>query len=132
MPLCVLQSLLLAHDSIAEREMQPEPLPAEGETLTQWGGETVKIVRIEKARDIPLVRQTCTRRNKLYRDLTFYHACSVVCVLLAFTWNSGNFTLQNIFPRDGEYFCTCAKSYLNSSVFPVGAVRCSQGYIKHS
>lgn len=33
-----------------------EPLPAEGETLTQWGGETVKIVRIEKARDIPLVR----------------------------------------------------------------------------
>lgn len=55
---CALQSLLLAHDSIAEREMQPEPLPAQGETLTQWGGETVKIVRIEKAQDIPLVRHT--------------------------------------------------------------------------
>ena len=53
-----MQSLLLAHDAIAEREMQPETLPAEGETLTQWGGETVKIVRIEKARDIPLVGQT--------------------------------------------------------------------------
>lgn len=55
----VFQSLLLAHDSIAEREMQPEPLPAQGETLTQWGGETVKIVRIEKAQDIPLVRHIC-------------------------------------------------------------------------
>ncbi|XP_028994788.1 protein PALS1 [Betta splendens] len=56
------QSLLLAHDSIAEREMQLEPLPAEGETLTQWGGETVKIVRIEKARDIPL---GATVRNEM-------------------------------------------------------------------
>lgn len=35
--------------------MQLEPTPTQGETLTQWGGETVKIVRIEKARDIPLV-----------------------------------------------------------------------------
>lgn len=51
-----LQSLLQAHDSIAETEMQLEPTPTQGETLTQWGGETVKIVRIEKARDIPLVR----------------------------------------------------------------------------
>ncbi|XP_056151595.1 protein PALS1 [Lampris incognitus] len=49
-----IQALLLAHDSVAEREMQPEPLLSAGETLTQWGGETVKIVRIEKARDIPL------------------------------------------------------------------------------
>uniref|UniRef100_A0A7N9AVG0 Protein PALS1 n=1 Tax=Mastacembelus armatus TaxID=205130 RepID=A0A7N9AVG0_9TELE len=57
-----IQSLLLAHDSIAEREMQPEPLPTQGETLTQWGGETVKIVRIEKARDIPL---GATVRNEM-------------------------------------------------------------------
>uniref|UniRef100_A0A7N6ARZ4 Protein PALS1 n=1 Tax=Anabas testudineus TaxID=64144 RepID=A0A7N6ARZ4_ANATE len=56
------QSLLLVHDSIAEREMQPEPLPAGGETLTQWGGETVKIVRIEKAQDIPL---GATVRNEM-------------------------------------------------------------------
>ena len=28
------------------------------ENLAQWGGETVKIVRIEKARDIPLVGLT--------------------------------------------------------------------------
>lgn len=60
MRVCVLQSLLLAHDSIAEREMQPESLPTQGETLTQWGGETVKIVRIEKAQDIPLVRPSLT------------------------------------------------------------------------
>uniref|UniRef100_A0A669E9Q5 Protein PALS1 n=1 Tax=Oreochromis niloticus TaxID=8128 RepID=A0A669E9Q5_ORENI len=57
-----LDSLLLTHDSIAEMEMQPEPLPAEGEMLTQWGGETVKIVRIEKARDIPL---GATVRNEM-------------------------------------------------------------------
>lgn len=50
---------MLAHDRVAEQEMQPEPmglLDGPCETLTQWGGETVKIVRIEKAKDIPLVR----------------------------------------------------------------------------
>uniref|UniRef100_A0A3B4XGW3 Protein PALS1 n=1 Tax=Seriola lalandi dorsalis TaxID=1841481 RepID=A0A3B4XGW3_SERLL len=57
-----MESLLLAHDSIAETEMQPEPPPAQGETLTQWGGETVKIVRIEKAQDIPL---GATVRNEM-------------------------------------------------------------------
>ncbi|XP_062296399.1 protein PALS1 isoform X2 [Scomber scombrus] len=57
-----IQSLLLAHDSIAETEMEPEPLPTQGETLTQWGGETVKIVRIEKAQDIPL---GATVRNEM-------------------------------------------------------------------
>lgn len=57
-----IQSLLQAHDSIAETEMQPEALPTEGETLTQWGGETVKIVRIEKAQDIPL---GATVRNEM-------------------------------------------------------------------
>lgn len=57
----LLQSLLQAHDSIAEKEMEPEPLPTQGETLTQWGGETVKIIRIEKAKDIPLVTATHSR-----------------------------------------------------------------------
>uniref|UniRef100_A0A8C5DQS5 Protein PALS1 n=1 Tax=Gouania willdenowi TaxID=441366 RepID=A0A8C5DQS5_GOUWI len=57
-----MEALLLAHDSIAEVEMQPEELPAQGETLTQWGGETAKIVRIEKARDIPL---GATVRNEM-------------------------------------------------------------------
>uniref|UniRef100_A0A672I201 Protein PALS1 n=1 Tax=Salarias fasciatus TaxID=181472 RepID=A0A672I201_SALFA len=57
-----MESLLLAHDSVAETEMQPESLPAEGETLTQWGGETVKIVRIEKAQDVPL---GATVRNEM-------------------------------------------------------------------
>ena len=55
---CRLQAVLLAHDCVAEQEMQLEPVTPPGgpcETLTQWGGETVKIVRIEKARDIPLV-----------------------------------------------------------------------------
>lgn len=57
---------MLAHDSVAEQEMQLEPLVSSvnaSETLTQWGGETVKIVRIEKAKDIPLVR-------------TFFHCLS--------------------------------------------------------
>ncbi|XP_034015970.1 MAGUK p55 subfamily member 5-A-like [Thalassophryne amazonica] len=56
------QALLLAHDSIAERGMEPKPMPTQGETLTQWEGETVKIVRIEKARDIPL---GATVRNEM-------------------------------------------------------------------
>lgn len=52
---------MMAHDSVAEQEMQLEPLVPSlnsSETLTQWGGETVRIVRIEKAKDIPLVRMT--------------------------------------------------------------------------
>ncbi|KAK5916287.1 hypothetical protein CgunFtcFv8_011287 [Champsocephalus gunnari] len=57
-----IQSLLLAHDRIAEQEMQLEPPPTQGETLTQLGGETVKIVRIEKAQDIPL---GATVRNEM-------------------------------------------------------------------
>uniref|UniRef100_A0A3B5K3U4 Protein PALS1 n=1 Tax=Takifugu rubripes TaxID=31033 RepID=A0A3B5K3U4_TAKRU len=57
-----MESLLQAHDSIAEKEMEPEPLPTQGETLTQWGGETVKIIRIEKAKDIPL---GATVRNEM-------------------------------------------------------------------
>uniref|UniRef100_A0A671KUD7 Protein PALS1 n=1 Tax=Sinocyclocheilus anshuiensis TaxID=1608454 RepID=A0A671KUD7_9TELE len=51
------EALMMAHDSVAEQEMQLEPLVpsvSQSETLTQWGGETVKIVRIEKAKDIPL------------------------------------------------------------------------------
>lgn len=51
------QALLLAHDKVAEQEMQLEPIADERvyESIGQYGGETVKIVRIEKARDIPLV-----------------------------------------------------------------------------
>lgn len=51
------QALLLAHDKVAEQEMQLEPIAEERvyESIGQYGGETVKIVRIEKARDIPLV-----------------------------------------------------------------------------
>lgn len=51
------QALLLAHDKVAEQEMQLEPFTDERvyESIGQYGGETVKIVRIEKARDIPLV-----------------------------------------------------------------------------
>uniref|UniRef100_A0A3B3SVK9 Protein PALS1 n=1 Tax=Paramormyrops kingsleyae TaxID=1676925 RepID=A0A3B3SVK9_9TELE len=52
-----LQALMLAHDGVAEQEMTLEPAsPTEkhAEILTQYGGETVKIVHLEKARDIPL------------------------------------------------------------------------------
>ncbi|XP_005991524.1 protein PALS1 isoform X2 [Latimeria chalumnae] len=52
-----LQALLLTHDKVAEKEMQLEPASIEDqvyERVAQYGGETVKIVRIEKARDIPL------------------------------------------------------------------------------
>lgn len=38
-----------AHDSVAVQEMAED-------SLAQYLGETVKLVRLEKARDIPLVR----------------------------------------------------------------------------
>ncbi|XP_054909470.1 protein PALS1 [Poeciliopsis prolifica] len=57
-----LQALLRAHDGVAEREVEPESDLLEGETVAQWGGETVKIVRIEKARDVPL---GATVRNEM-------------------------------------------------------------------
>uniref|UniRef100_A0A8C5MUN8 Protein PALS1 n=1 Tax=Leptobrachium leishanense TaxID=445787 RepID=A0A8C5MUN8_9ANUR len=60
------QALLLAHDKIAEQEMMPEPVSVSEEryveTIGQYGDEMVKIVRIEKARDIPL---GATVRNEL-------------------------------------------------------------------
>ncbi|XP_061467028.1 protein PALS1 isoform X1 [Rhineura floridana] len=59
-----IQALLLAHDKVAEQEMQPEPVTDEKiyENVGLYGGETVKIVRIEKARDIPL---GATVRNEM-------------------------------------------------------------------
>lgn len=45
------QALMQAHDSVAVQEMQAE------ENVTQYLGETVKLVRLEKARDTPLVRR---------------------------------------------------------------------------
>ncbi|XP_053147679.1 protein PALS1 isoform X2 [Hemicordylus capensis] len=58
------EALLLAHDKVAEQEMQPEPVTDEKiyENVGLYGGETVKIVRIEKARDIPL---GATVRNEM-------------------------------------------------------------------
>ncbi|KAG8011433.1 MAGUK p55 subfamily member 5-A [Nibea albiflora] len=43
-----LQALMQAHDGVAVQEMQAE------ENATQYLGETVKLVRLEKARDTPL------------------------------------------------------------------------------
>ncbi|KAJ7417063.1 MAGUK p55 subfamily member 5 [Willisornis vidua] len=59
-----MQALLLAHDKVAEQEMQTEPMTDEKiyENVGVYGGETVKIVRIEKARDIPL---GATVRNEM-------------------------------------------------------------------
>lgn len=52
MPLLVstLQALMQAHDSVAVQEMAEE-------SVTQYLGETVKLVRLEKTRDTPLVGQ---------------------------------------------------------------------------
>lgn len=47
------QALMQAHDSVAGQE-EPE------ENLTQYIGETVKLVRLVKARDTPLVRRHLT------------------------------------------------------------------------
>lgn len=42
------QALMQAHDSVAVQEMAEE-------SVAQYLGETVKLVRLEKARDTPLV-----------------------------------------------------------------------------
>lgn len=55
MSLCVhpclfnVQALMQAHDSVAVQEMAEE-------SVAQYLGETVKLVRLEKALDTPLVR----------------------------------------------------------------------------
>lgn len=47
------QALMQAHDSVAVQEMAEE-------SVTQYLGETVKLVRLEKTRDTPLVgHQAC-------------------------------------------------------------------------
>lgn len=43
------QALMQAHDSVAVQELAEE-------NMTQYLGETVKLVRLEKAKDTPLVR----------------------------------------------------------------------------
>jgi len=50
--LCVFmwQALMQAHDTVAGQEMAEE-------NVTQYLGETVKLVRLDKARDTPLVRR---------------------------------------------------------------------------
>ncbi|XP_062324343.1 MAGUK p55 subfamily member 5b isoform X2 [Osmerus eperlanus] len=45
-----LQALMQAHDDVAEQEIEPKS----GEGVTQYLGETVKLVRLEKAQDMPL------------------------------------------------------------------------------
>lgn len=59
-----IQALLLAHDKVAEQEMMPESISEDTfyENIGQYGDEMVKIVRIEKAKDIPL---GATVRNEL-------------------------------------------------------------------
>lgn len=59
-----IQALLSAHDKVAEQEMMPESVSEDRfyENIAQYGDETVKIVRIDKARDIPL---GATVRNEL-------------------------------------------------------------------
>ena len=48
------QALMQAHDDVAEQEIELES----GEGVTQYLGETVKLVRLEKAQDMPLVSPT--------------------------------------------------------------------------
>uniref|UniRef100_A0A8C7DST0 Protein PALS1 n=1 Tax=Oncorhynchus kisutch TaxID=8019 RepID=A0A8C7DST0_ONCKI len=53
-----LQALIQAHDRVAEQELEPDP----EESVIQYMGETVKLVRLEKAGDMPL---GATVRNEM-------------------------------------------------------------------
>lgn len=56
-----------AHDSVAVQEMAEE-------NVTQYLGETVKLVRLEKARDTPLVR-----RHALVILSDYYYLLLLLC-----------------------------------------------------
>lgn len=60
-----------AHDSVAGQEMAEE-------SVAQYHGETVKLVRLEKARDTPLVRH-CHYSFKA----TWTHCFVYVCFALS-------------------------------------------------
>ncbi|XP_036406430.1 MAGUK p55 subfamily member 5-A-like [Megalops cyprinoides] len=49
-----LQALMETQDSGVEQQVYLEPLLRPGQSLVQHGGETVKLVHLEKARDVPL------------------------------------------------------------------------------
>lgn len=66
--LCLMrQALMQAHDSVAVQEMAEE-------NVTQYLGETVKLVRLEKARDTPLVR-----RHALVVLSDYYYLLLLLC-----------------------------------------------------
>lgn len=59
-PVCVLlwQALMQVHDTVAVQEL-PE------EHISQYVGDTVKLVRLEKARDTPLVSRTTHKKSDI-------------------------------------------------------------------
>lgn len=59
------QALMQAHDSVAVQEMTEE-------NVTQYLGETVKLVRLEKTRDTPLVRRHLFLSHCCHNYLLFY------------------------------------------------------------
>lgn len=63
------QALMQAHDSVAGQEMSEED-------VVEYHGETVKLVRLEKSRDTPLVR----------RHLLVYlsHCCYLLLLLCTY------------------------------------------------
>ncbi len=69
------QALMQAHDSVAVQEMAEE-------NVTQYLGETVKLVRLEKARDTPLVR---LHQLVFLSDCNFFYLI-VVCIFSGFVY----------------------------------------------
>lgn len=85
MSVCVLkwQALMQAHDSVAVQEISEEG-------VTQYLGETVKLVRLQKARDTPLVRYDVFESLLLSRSVILiqFQNCFTIsmpfCLLLVF------------------------------------------------
>lgn len=75
-----------AHDSVAVQEMEEE-------NVTQYLGETVKLVRLEKARDTPLVRRHLLVFLSHYYYLLLLPSVIAVCIRLSIFLASQAFKL---------------------------------------
>lgn len=84
-----------AHDSVAGQEMAEE-------NVAQYHGETVKLVRLEKTRDTPLVRLCCY--SFLPNQFLRYSAVATAAVFL---W----LLLQPFFPHSNHIVVAVATGF---------------------
>ncbi len=101
------QALMQAHDSVAVQEMEEE-------NVTQYLGETVKLVRLEKALDTPLVR-----RHLLVFLSQYYNLLLLLCAyVFLYFWPDRHlncFMLYNRLVNDVLHHCRSCENPLREA-----------------